>query len=178
MARDWWERERERFSITRSTVFEEIQRRNDFLDFKYVGQYVVRPFEPYSISRNPDGRIVYLGTRVGEKGVDVGIAVDMIAKVQDYDAGILISGDSDYIPAVAYIKDKLKHFYQFSLARGIPPQIHHLSPWIRGVVDSFQSFDEATLLAKFLNRQSRIPPSILEAIDRRIESLQAGTGDG
>ena len=174
MARSWWERERDYFSTTRSTVFESIQRRTDFLEFKYVGQYVVRPFDVHRLYRDPDGKLNYLGKRVGEKGVDIGIAVDMIAKVQDYDAGILISGDSDYMPAVAYIKDKLKYFYQFSLAKGIPPQVRHLSPWLRGIVDSYQFFDELMLLSDFLNRKSGIPPYILDAIDVRIDKLKSG----
>ncbi len=174
MARAWWERERDHFSNTRSTVFESIQRRTDFLEFKYVGQYVVRPFDPYRIYRDPYGKIVYLGKRVGEKGVDIGIAVDMIAKIQDYDAGILISGDSDYMPAVAFIKDRLKYFYQFSLAKGIPPRVRHLSPWLRGIVDSYQYFDELTLLSDFLNRRSGIPPYILDAVDVRIDNLKSG----
>ena len=173
-ARSWWERERDYFSNTRSTIFEAIQRRTDFLEFKYVGQYVVRPLEVHRLHRGPNGEVVYLGKRIGEKGVDVGIAVDMIAKVKDYDAGILISGDADYMPAIAYIKDQLKYFYQFSLAKGIPPSIRHLSPWLRGVVDSFQYFDEVALLTGFLDRQSGIPPYILEAIDQHAEDLQSG----
>ena len=144
------------------------------MEFKYVGQYVVKPFEPFRLYRDQEGEIVYLGKRVGEKGVDVGIAVDMIAKVQDYDAGILISGDADYMPAVAFIKDKLKYFYQFSLAKGIPPRIRHLSPWLKGIVDSFQYFDEVTFLTKFLDRQSGIPPYTLSAIDQHIEDLKSG----
>ena len=114
-----------------------------------------------------------LGGRVGEKGVDVGIAVDMLAKAPEYDAGILISGDVDYMPAIAYIKDRLNYFYQFSLAKGIPPRIRHLSPWLRGVVDSFQSFDELKLLSEFLDRKSGIPPYILDEIDKRIEYLKS-----
>lgn len=170
LARKWWERERDNFATARSTVFENIQRRTDFLEFRYVGQYIVRPFEPYRIERGQDGAIRYQGKRVGEKGVDVGIAVDMIAKSSQYDAGILISGDVDYMPAIAHIKNQLRHFYQFSIAKGIPPQIRHLSPWLRGVVDSFQSCDELEFLQGFLRRND-IPEYILEEIDKRIDEL-------
>ena len=170
LARQWWERERDAFQLARSTIFEDIQRRSDFLEFKYVGQYVVRPFDPYTIERGAGGRIVYRGRRVGEKGVDIGIAVDMIAKSSNYDAGILVSGDVDYMPAISYIKDQLRQFYQFSLAKGIPPQMRHLSPWLKGVVDSFQYFDELKLLEEFLLRND-IPPYTIEEIDRRIADL-------
>ena len=173
LARVWWERERDFFQITRSQVFESIQRRTDFLEFQYTGQYVVRPFDVYRIYRDySSNEIIYQGRRVGEKGVDVGIAVDMISKLLNYDAGILISGDADYIPAVLYIKNQLKNFYQFSLAKGIPPQIHHLSPWLRGVVDSFQSFNELEFIEQYLVRSSGIPSYILDSIDSRLLELR------
>ena len=121
LAKTWYDRERQYFERLREQVFENIQRTVDFLEFKYVGQYVVRPYTPYRLQQNPDGTITYLGTQQGEKGVDVGIAVDMIAKMANYDAGILISGDADFMPVVGYLKDNLKYIYQFSLAKGVPP---------------------------------------------------------
>lgn len=157
--------------MARSTVFENIQRRTDFLEFKYVGQYIVRPLDPYRIERGQDGAIRYQGKRVGEKGVDVGIAVDMIAKSPYYDAGILISGDVDYMPAIAHIKNQLRHFYQFSIAKGIPPRMRHLSPWLRGVVDSYQYFDELKFFQEFLRRDDT-PPYIREEIDKRMADLE------
>ena len=48
-ARIWYETERNYFHKLRDNVFEQIQRNTDFLEFKYVGQYVVRPFVPYRI---------------------------------------------------------------------------------------------------------------------------------
>ena len=115
-----------------------------------------------------------MGRGDGEKGVDVGIAVDMKAKAADYDAGILISGDVDYMPAITHIKNQLRHFYQFSLAKGIPPRIQHLSPWLKGGVDSFQSFDELQLLKEFL-LPNNIPPYILDEIQKRIVELEQQT---
>ena len=112
-----------------------------------------------------------MGTQVGEKGVDIGIAVDMIAKMSHYDVAILVSGDADFLPVVGYLKDNLKYVYQFSVARGVPPSIYHLSPFLRGKVDCFESFDEVELLRDHLDRASRIPPPILDAIDDRIATL-------
>ena len=176
LAREWWEGEREFFQNTRSRIFEDIQRRTDFLEFQYTGQYVVRPFDVHRIYRGYSNKLVYQGKRVGEKGVDVGIAVDMISKLPSYDAGILISGDADYIPAVLHIKNRLKNFYQFSLAKGIPPQIRHLSPWLRGVVDSFQSFNELEFVEQYLDRSSGIPPYIMDSIDARLSELRGMAG--
>lgn len=177
LAKDWYNGERRYFERLREEVFESIQRRTDFLEFKYVGQYQVHPLRPYRISENPDGTIHYLGTQVGEKGVDTGIAVDMIAKMAHYDAAILVSGDADFLPVVGYLKDNLKYVYQFSIARGVPPSIQHLSPFLRGKVDCFAWYDEVELLGEHLDRSSGIPVPILDAIDARIASLEGKNPD-
>lgn len=170
-AREWYRRERERFERLREVTFENIQRETDFLEFKYVGQYQVRPLEAYRIDQNDDGEITYLGRQVGEKGVDIGIAVDMIAKMPYYDVAILVSGDADFLPVVGYLKDHLKHVYQFSIAKGVPPSIKHLSPYLEGMVDCFASYDEQELLTQYLDRRSGIPLPILKAIDARLSDL-------
>ena len=51
----WYDRERNYFERLREQVFEDIQRTVDFLEFKYVGQYVVRPFTPYRLQLHPTG---------------------------------------------------------------------------------------------------------------------------
>lgn len=132
---------------------------------------MVRPFTPYRLQQNPDSTITYLGLQQGEKGVDVGIAVDMIAKMENYDVGILISGDADFLPVVDYLKDNLKYIYQFSLAKGVPPSIQYLSPYLKGRGDCYQFFDEVELLQNYLNRSSGIPAPIMTAIDSRIQVL-------
>ena len=45
-AQDWYEHEFRRFHQLRKSVFEEIQQNTNFLEFKYVGQYVVQPSGP------------------------------------------------------------------------------------------------------------------------------------
>lgn len=172
LAQKWYRGERSYFERLREHVFEDIQRRTDFLEFRYVGQYQVHPLREYRIEQREDGEITYLGVQVGEKGVDTGIAVDMIAKMSNYDVAILVSGDADFLPVVGYLKDNLKYVYQFSVARGVPPSIRYLSPYLRGKVDCFASYDEVELLEQYLNRNSGIPPAILEAIDTRTSSLR------
>ena len=172
LAQKWYRRERSYFERLREQVFEEIQRRTDFLEFRYVGQYQVHPLREHRIEQREDGEITYLGVQVGEKGVDTGIAVDMIAKMSNYDVAILVSGDADFLPVVGYLKDNLKYVYQFSVARGVPPSIRYLSPYLRGKVDCFASYDEVELLEQYLNRHSGIPSAILDAIDARVASLK------
>lgn len=182
LAEAWHRRERENFTRAREDVYEQLQRRYDFLEFKFVGQYDVRPFVPYSIERDAGGRVVYLGTRQGEKGVDVGIATDMIAKLLFYDVAILVSGDADFIPAVKHVKDHLRWVYQFSVAKGVPPRINYLSPWLKSITDLFGYFDERELLQDYLIRlhatnrgamrpDPYIPEAVWEVIERRIAEL-------
>ena len=178
LAKGWYDRERSNFDYAKEAVFEGIQRRIDFLEFKYVGEYVVKPFEPHRLSQQEDGEYFYQGTREGEKGVDVGIAIDMIAKLQAYDVAVLVSGDADFLPAVRYLKDSLKQVYQFSLALDVPPQINYLSPWLIGRVDAFRAFDELEFLDTYLNRASGIPPAILKSIDVRLNYLRGVTANG
>ncbi|MEX1015040.1 MAG: NYN domain-containing protein [Candidatus Paceibacterota bacterium] len=56
------------------------------------------------------GRLMYDRGDVREKGTDVKIATDMIIGAVDdlYDTAILISSDTDLIPAIKYIKYKEK----------------------------------------------------------------------
>jgi uncharacterized LabA/DUF88 family protein len=170
LAKNWHEQERNYFQKLRERTFEDIQRETGFLEFKYVGQYVIHPYRVFRIEVDSHGKISYLGLQQGEKGVDIGIAVDMISKMDNYDVAILISGDADYIPAVKYLKDHLKYVYQFSLAKGVPPRIEYLSAYLKGSADCFAYYDEKRLLSDFLNRKS-IPPNICHVIDAKIVSL-------
>lgn len=56
------------------------------------------------------GRILYDKGRIREKGTDVKIATDLIIGAIDdhYDTAILISSDTDLIPALQYIRYKKK----------------------------------------------------------------------
>ncbi|MBI5427177.1 MAG: NYN domain-containing protein [Nitrospinae bacterium] len=171
-AKSWWKNTRDNFHKARSDVFEKIQQKTNFLEFKYIGQYVVKPFSVYRLNKNSDDTLHYEGKRVGEKGVDIGLAVDMVAKMPYYDVAILISGDADFQPVVRYLKDHLKQVYQFSIAKGVPPQINYLSDYLKSIVDVFQYFDEEELLSKFLDPNTgSIPHSIKLAIENRIKEL-------
>ncbi len=58
------------------------------------------------------GKIIYDGGKIREKGTDVKIAVDLVVGAVDnlYDTAILISSDTDLIPAIRYVKFKKKKF--------------------------------------------------------------------
>jgi len=46
--------------------------------------------------------------KIREKGVDVKLATDMVDKIDLFDLAILISGDSDFAPALQAVKDRGK----------------------------------------------------------------------
>ncbi|MFA6533698.1 MAG: NYN domain-containing protein [Patescibacteria group bacterium] len=54
------------------------------------------------------GRIMYDGGRIREKGTDVKIAIDLVIGAVDnvYDSAILVSSDTDLIPAIRYVNEK------------------------------------------------------------------------
>jgi len=66
------------------------------------------------------GRVMYDGGRIREKGTDVKIAIDLIiGAVNDlYDTAILVSSDTDLIPAIKYVKyrEKKMEYIGFSHA--------------------------------------------------------------
>jgi len=60
--------------------------------------------EEFTIKR---GRIMYDGKRIREKGVDVKLSVDLVIGAVDdlYDTAIIVSSDTDLIPAIQYVRN-------------------------------------------------------------------------
>lgn len=81
--------------------------------------------EGFTIKR---GRVMYDGGRIREKGTDVKIAVDLIVGAVDdiYDTVILVSSDTDLIPAMNYVryKNKKVEYVGFSHAPSLGMQKH------------------------------------------------------
>ncbi|MBI4065883.1 NYN domain-containing protein [Candidatus Kaiserbacteria bacterium] len=57
------------------------------------------------------GKIMYDGGRIREKGVDVKLAIDLVIGAADdlYDTAIVVSSDTDIIPAIKYAMYKKKN---------------------------------------------------------------------
>jgi len=57
------------------------------------------------------GKIMYDGGRIREKGVDVKLAIDLVIGAADdlYDTAIVVSSDTDLIPAIKYARYKKKN---------------------------------------------------------------------
>lgn len=67
------------------------------------------------------GKIMYDGGRIREKGVDVKLAIDLVIGAADnlYDTAIVISSDTDLIPAIKYARYKRKNVEYAGFA-GVP----------------------------------------------------------
>ena len=95
------------------------------------------------------GRVMYDKGRIREKGTDVKIAVDLIVGAVDdlYDVAVLVSSDTDLIPAVRYIKYRGKklEYVGFSHAPSLGMQKHaNLSILLRP--KDIENFKEKKLL--------------------------------
>jgi len=99
----WHRSEQDRIRNLQRTVHRQIMLNYDYIEFCYTGILKVNP---------------YRRERLGEKGLDVGMAVDMVAKMDHFDSAILVSGDYDFAPAVQVLKDRLKRVYQVTVERG------------------------------------------------------------
>ena len=87
--------------------------------------------------------------RIREKGTDVKIAVDLIIGAVDdlYDSAILVSSDTDLIPAVKYIKyrDKKLEYVGFSHTPSLGMQKYaNFSILLR--LEDIEKFKKKTLL--------------------------------
>lgn len=95
------------------------------------------------------GRIMKTGKEYKEKGTDVKIAADLIIGAVDdiYDTAILVSSDTDLIPAIKYIKYKKKklEYVGFSHDPSLGMQKHaDLSKLLS--VEDVENFKEKTLV--------------------------------
>ena len=95
------------------------------------------------------GRIMKTGRDYKEKGTDVKIAADLIIGAVDniYDTAILISSDTDLIPAIRYIKYKKKklEYIGFSHDPSLGVQKYANSSKLLSIED-IERFKEKTLL--------------------------------
>ena len=95
------------------------------------------------------GRIMPLGKLYKEKGTDVKISVDLIVGAVDglYDTAILVSSDTDLIPAIRYIKYKNKKVEYIGFAHAPSLGIQKYADLSRLLLsEDIEKFKEKTLL--------------------------------
>lgn len=141
----YYESERRRLDQLHHAVYGRIEENFDAIEFRYAG---VLKVEPTRVWKDNDGNL-RIGKRIGEKGVDVALAVDMVRQAQDYDHAILVSGDFDYVPAIQAVKDMLRRVTVVSLMKGTPPQRQGQARRLRGLCDAEVHIYEEDLKTRF-----------------------------
>lgn len=89
-------------------------------------------------------------TYLGEKGLDVAIAVHMVKFHKKCDKIILISGDLDYAEAIQYIKDELKIIHLVRLVRN--QSSISTARMLLSLADDVINIDESEIRASFLKQ--------------------------
>jgi uncharacterized LabA/DUF88 family protein len=87
---------------------------------------------------------------LGEKGIDVALAVNMIKFHDKCEKIILVSGDLDYAEAIQYIKDNLKRVHIVKLFKGEPPINRSVSRALMALADKVIDIYETEIRSKYL----------------------------
>lgn len=136
-------REIEEWLQTEKTKFANIQYNYDQLSLDYGNIEFVKTG---IVKVNP-----YSRQYIGEKGVDISLAVKMISLSvnQKCDKVILISGDYDYAEAIKFVKDNMTKINVVKLHRGYPPKNRSVSRDLAVLADRVQDIYESDLKDKF-----------------------------
>lgn len=101
--RDWYDGKRKALE-RKKRFYHGVQAATDFVEIRQEGHW----------------KVDLLHHTLSEKGLDVSLAVDMIALQDTYDVALLISGDADGIPGINYVKSRAKHVGVVEFRRGAP----------------------------------------------------------
>lgn len=103
--REWYDGKR-RALERKKRFYHGVQAATDFVEIRQEGHW----------------KVDLLHHTLNEKGLDVSLAVDMIALLDTYDVALLISGDADGIPGINYVKNRAKHVGVVEFRRGAPTE--------------------------------------------------------
>lgn len=134
-AEEWLKKEKTRFA---QIEFNYDKLSLEFGDIEFVKTGVVKV--------NP-----YDGEYVGEKGVDISLAVKMISLSVEKkcDKIILISGDYDYAEALKFVKNNMTKVHLVKLHKGFPPKNKNVSRDLAILADKVLDVYEAQIRADF-----------------------------
>ncbi|MBI3953484.1 MAG: NYN domain-containing protein [Chloroflexi bacterium] len=148
--------QRERLDRIHREVYDRIAQDYDFLEFRYVGSLKIDPYEQKWVE---------------EKGVDVGMAVDMVGKLAEYDAAVVISGDVDFAPAIQVIKDRLRQAYLVNFAPGTLAQSRFTAGRLRVLADSVRVFNEVEVRDRYLSTKAPPPRHFVRPVVPRATAI-------
>ncbi len=126
-ANEWFIEQELRHKKIRDEVHPAIADNYERIEFRYVGVLRVNATAQE-----------YLG----EKGVDVGMAVDMVSLIPHFDTALIITGDQDLAPAVQQVKDRLKQVVLVTIQTSSSTSQVHASRKLRVLADRLWVFDE------------------------------------
>jgi uncharacterized LabA/DUF88 family protein len=104
--REWYDGKK-RALERKKRFYHGVQAATDFVEIRQEGHW----------------KVDLLHHTITEKGLDTGLAVDMVALMESYDVALLISGDADGIPGINYIKGRAKHVGVVEFRRGAPSDL-------------------------------------------------------
>jgi len=107
---NWYMEEETRLRKQHQEVFGRIAEDFPRIDFKFVGVLKVDPIQR---------------KRHGEKGVDIGLALDLADPTSDFDTAVILSGDFDFHPAIQRAKSHLKNIVVAPFVHGDPAKFDH-----------------------------------------------------
>jgi uncharacterized LabA/DUF88 family protein len=126
------------------TRFSQIEYNYDQLSLEYEDIEIVKTG---IIKINP-----YLQEYIGEKGVDIALAVKMIAlSVENKcDKIILLSGDYDYAEAIKFVKNNMTKIHIVKIHKGYPPKNRSVSRDLAVLADKILDVYESEIRANYL----------------------------
>lgn len=151
-AEDYYRNEVQRIENLHKAVFSRIEETFDSIEFRYVG---VLRIDPTRVWTDDNGK-QRIGKRVGEKGVDVALAVDMVRQAAGCDHAVLLSGDFDYVPAIQAVKDMLRRVTVVTFSGGAPASSVRKARRLRSLCDNEVDIEASDLKGRF--RFNPTPP--------------------
>jgi uncharacterized LabA/DUF88 family protein len=133
---DWIKQERDKFSSI-DYVYNTISESYDNIEFVKKGVVKINPY-----------RQIY----TGEKGVDIALAVKMIALSVEKkcDKIILVSGDYDYAEAIKYVKNNMTRIHIVRFFQGEPPKCTNFSTELAELADRIIPIYESRIKENYL----------------------------
>lgn len=105
-------------TIANSLIKSEAMMKRRFEGWQEIQDGISHKFDSVEFRRAGSIRMNLFTQKFGqEKGVDVKLATDLLVLRDIYDAGIIVSGDGDYVPAVSAVKDLGKHIINVSFLK-------------------------------------------------------------
>lgn len=132
---EWIKKQKDKFSNI-EYAYDQLCLTHDNIEMVKTGVVKIDPF-----------RQVY----VGEKGVDISLAVKMIALSvgKKCDKIILVSGDYDYAEAIRFVKDNMTKINVVKLHKGYPPRNRSMSRDLSVLADKVIDVYESDIKGKY-----------------------------